>query len=74
MKKILLSLIKFYRFVISPITPSSCRFLPTCSGYAQIALQNHGALKGSILAIKRISKCHPWGGSGYDPVPEKLEN
>lgn len=59
----------FYRACISPLTPPSCRFTPTCSAYALEALKKHGPLKGSWLTIKRISKCHPWGGSGYDPVP-----
>lgn len=61
--------ILFYRSCISPLTPPSCRFTPTCSQYALEALRRHGAIKGSWLAIKRILRCHPWGGSGYDPVP-----
>ncbi|MDE6574091.1 MAG: membrane protein insertion efficiency factor YidD [Muribaculaceae bacterium] len=66
----LLSLpIYFYRSCISPLTPPSCRFTPTCSAYALEALQKHGPIKGMWLAIKRICRCHPWGGSGYDPVP-----
>jgi putative membrane protein insertion efficiency factor len=64
-------LIRFYQTAISPYTPAACRFSPTCSSYSLEALQVHGLLKGSWLAIKRIGKCHPWGGSGYDPVPEK---
>jgi len=56
---------------ISPYMPSSCRYSPTCSHYTIEALNKHGLLKGSWYAIKRISSCHPWGGSGYDPVPEK---
>ncbi|MGB1269302.1 MAG: membrane protein insertion efficiency factor YidD [Flavobacteriaceae bacterium] len=64
-------LIRFYQSAISPYTPAACRFSPTCSSYSLEALQVHGLLKGSWLAIKRIGKCHPWGGSGYDPVPEK---
>lgn len=64
-------LIRFYQAAISPYTPAACRFSPTCSSYSLEALQVHGLLKGSWLAIKRIGKCHPWGGSGYDPVPEK---
>ncbi|NQY31181.1 MAG: membrane protein insertion efficiency factor YidD [Flavobacteriaceae bacterium] len=62
-------LIRFYQAAISPYTPASCRFSPTCSSYSLEALQIHGLFKGSWLAIKRIGKCHPWGGSGYDPVP-----
>ena len=61
--------ILFYRGAISPMLPSSCRYTPTCSRYALEALRRHGAIKGSWLAIKRILRCHPWGGSGYDPVP-----
>lgn len=66
---ILLLPIWFYQKVISPYTPPSCRFTPTCSEYARQALLKHGPIKGLWLAIKRISRCHPWGGSGYDPVP-----
>ena len=66
---ILLIPIYFYRKVISPMTPPSCRFTPTCSQYAVEALKKHGPGKGLWLTLKRISKCHPWGGSGYDPAP-----
>jgi putative membrane protein insertion efficiency factor len=66
-------LIRFYQAAISPYTPAACRFSPTCSSYSLEALQIHGLFKGSWLAIKRIGKCHPWGGSGYDPVPKKEE-
>jgi len=65
----LLVLIYIYKGVISPLTPASCRHLPTCSSYAIEALQKHGLFKGFWLSLKRISKCHPWGTSGYDPVP-----
>lgn len=61
--------IKFYQKFISPLTPPSCRFTPTCSQYALEALRKHGPIKGIWLAIRRILRCHPWGGSGYDPVP-----
>ncbi len=64
-------LVRLYQSAISPYFPSSCRFTPTCSQYTIEALQIHGLFKGSWLAINRIIKCHPWGGSGYDPVPEK---
>jgi len=64
-------LVRFYQAAISPYTPSSCRYSPTCSSYTLEALQKHGFFKGGKLAIKRIGSCHPWGGSGYDPVPEK---
>jgi putative membrane protein insertion efficiency factor len=76
-KKILLYpflfLIKVYQKIISPIFPSTCRYNPTCSQYAKEALETHGLFKGSWLAIKRIGSCHPWGGSGYDPVPPVSE-
>ena len=67
-------LIKLYQRVISPLFPSTCRYNPTCSHYTKEALETHGLLKGSWLAIKRISSCHPWGGNGYDPVPKKNDN
>lgn len=69
--KILLELIKLYQTLISPLTPSTCRFQPTCSHYAKEAIVVHGARRGSILALKRLFKCHPWGKSGFDPVPPK---
>lgn len=72
-KKIVVALmvlpIKFYQGAISPMFPACCRYTPTCSQYAIQALRKHGPLRGSWLAIKRICRCHPWGGSGYDPVP-----
>lgn len=61
--------IRFYQLCISPMLGPSCRFTPTCSQYAVEALRKHGLLKGSWLAVRRICRCHPWGGSGYDPVP-----
>lgn len=61
--------ILFYKVCISPLTPPSCRFTPTCSTYALEAIRKHGPLRGTLLAVKRILRCHPWGGSGYDPVP-----
>jgi putative membrane protein insertion efficiency factor len=64
-------LVRAYQKYISPLTPPSCRYAPTCSEYTIQALQKHGLLKGGWLAIKRIGSCNPWGGSGYDPVPEK---
>lgn len=73
MKKILLALIKFYQKAISPLTPPTCRFHPTCSHYGFEAIEKHGTLKGSWLAIRRISKCHPFHEGGFDPVPEKKE-
>ena len=68
-KNLALLLVRFYRRCISPLTPPSCRFTPTCSEYALIAFQRYGFLKGFWLTLKRICKCHPWGPSGYDPVP-----
>lgn len=61
--------IRFYRACISPFTPASCRFVPTCSEYALTAIERHGPFRGGWLALKRICRCHPWGGHGYDPVP-----
>jgi putative membrane protein insertion efficiency factor len=69
MKYILLLLIRVYRRMISPALPPSCRYHPTCSAYAAEAIGRYGALKGGYLAFRRIMRCHPWGGSGIDPVP-----
>lgn len=69
--------VHFYRVCISPLLPPSCRYTPTCSEYAVEAVRRHGVLRGSSLTIRRLCRCHPWGGSGYDPVPpvpEKDEN
>ncbi len=66
-------LVRFYQVAISPYTPSSCRYTPTCSHYTVEALQKHGLFRGGWLSIKRIASCNPWGGSGYDPVPDKIE-
>ena len=63
--------IRTYKRWLSPLLPQACRFLPTCSVYAVEALETHGAVKGSWLAARRICRCHPWGGHGYDPVPPK---
>ena len=65
----LIGLVKLYRVTLSPWLGMNCRFQPTCSEYAIEALQTHGLFKGSWLAAKRIGRCHPWGASGYDPVP-----
>lgn len=62
-------LVRFYQVAISPLKPPTCRFSPTCSTYAIEALRKYGLLKGGTLALKRIIRCHPWGGKGYDPVP-----
>lgn len=69
MKKLLILPIRFYQLYISPMLPPACRFTPTCSQYAIEAIEKYGAFKGLYLAIRRILRCHPWGGSGYDPVP-----
>ncbi|WP_091411117.1 membrane protein insertion efficiency factor YidD [Aquimarina amphilecti] len=78
LKKILIApfigLVKLYQNLISPLTPATCRYQPTCSHYTVEALEKHGLLKGGKLAIKRIFSCHPWGGSGYDPVPDANTN
>lgn len=67
--KLLLMLIRFYQYAVSPLIPPRCRYVPTCSQYAVEAVRKYGALKGGLLAAKRIARCHPWGGSGHDPVP-----
>jgi hypothetical protein len=69
MKTLLIGLVRFYQLAISPYFPPRCRYQPTCSAYSIEALQKHGAMKGGWLALKRIGRCHPWGGTGYDPVP-----
>jgi putative membrane protein insertion efficiency factor len=69
MKKILIASINFYRYYLSPLFPPSCRFQPTCSQYALEAITLHGSGKGSLIAIKRILRCHPFHQGGYDPVP-----
>lgn len=67
----LVGLVRFYQIFISPLLGSNCRFTPTCSNYMLEALEVHGLIKGLYLGVKRIFRCHPWGGSGYDPVPKK---
>ncbi|MCM1163120.1 MAG: membrane protein insertion efficiency factor YidD [Muribaculaceae bacterium] len=69
LSRLLILPIRFYQCAISPLFPPVCRFTPTCSQYAIEAISRHGAIKGLWLALKRIARCHPWGGSGYDPVP-----
>ncbi|MAP99258.1 MAG: membrane protein insertion efficiency factor YidD [Flavobacteriaceae bacterium] len=77
MKKYLIfpfvTMIKFYRSSISPFLPATCRFQPTCSQYSIESLEKHGLFFGSYLMVKRILSCHPWGKSGYDPVPKKFK-
>ncbi|HNB81054.1 MAG TPA: membrane protein insertion efficiency factor YidD [Chitinophagaceae bacterium] len=67
--KFLFLLIKLYQYTLSPLLGPSCRYTPTCSQYAREALEKHGLLKGFWLSVKRIARCAPWGGHGYDPVP-----
>ncbi|MBW3534074.1 MAG: membrane protein insertion efficiency factor YidD [Gemmatimonadetes bacterium] len=69
LRRSLLALIRFYQVAVSPWTPAACRFTPTCSAYAAEAIDRHGAARGSWLAVRRLIRCHPWGGKGYDPVP-----
>ncbi|MFO0357948.1 MAG: membrane protein insertion efficiency factor YidD [Sphingobacteriaceae bacterium] len=69
LKKIAILFVKFYQAAISPLLPNSCRYTPTCSQYAIEAINKYGAIKGSWMGLKRILRCHPWGGHGYDPVP-----
>ena len=68
------ALVRLYQLILRPILPPACRYHPTCSDYALEALRGHGAARGSWLATKRICRCHPWGGSGFDPVPPKELN
>ena len=68
-RAVILAVIRFYRQAISPMTPPSCRFSPTCSAYAQEAVERYGAGRGGWLALRRLFRCHPFGGKGYDPVP-----
>ena len=69
MKYVAIWLLRFYCTAVSPFTLPRCRFLPTCSQYALEAIQQHGLLYGGALSLRRILRCHPWGGSGYDPIP-----
>ncbi len=71
MKYIVIGIFRIYQKVISPLTPPSCRFYPTCSHYGVEAVQKHGAIKGIYLAVRRILSCHPFHEGGYDPVPEE---
>lgn len=66
---LLMGLVRGYQLLLSPLLGPNCRYQPTCSAYAREALARHGACRGSILTLKRLARCHPWGGSGDDPVP-----
>lgn len=72
MVRLLHWLIRFYQIAISPLLGPRCRYIPTCSQYSLEAVHSYGAVRGAWLAIQRICRCHPWGGSGYDPVPSKV--
>jgi putative membrane protein insertion efficiency factor len=74
MRFMLIAIIKFYKFFISPLLGSNCRFYPSCSSYSLEALTRHGAIIGSYLTLKRLLKCHPFHQGGIDPVPEKFGN
>jgi len=69
LKGIALFFVKFYQVAIRPLLPNACRYTPSCSDYATQAINKYGALKGSWLGFRRVLRCHPWGGHGYDPVP-----
>ena len=69
MRKLAIVPIQFYRYAISPLMARHCRFYPSCSCYAQEAIETHGFLRGSWLAVRRLGRCHPWNPGGYDPVP-----
>ncbi|MGQ5524453.1 membrane protein insertion efficiency factor YidD [Chitinimonas sp. PSY-7] len=69
MSRLLIALVQLYRYTISPVLGPRCRFMPTCSQYAIDALNRHGACRGGWLTIRRLCRCHPWGGHGHDPVP-----
>ncbi|MCU0437420.1 MAG: membrane protein insertion efficiency factor YidD [Raineya sp.] len=70
---VLVGIVRFYQRAISPLYPATCRYTPTCSQYMIDAIKEHGIFKGTWMGLKRIGRCHPWGGSGYDPVPKKNE-
>jgi len=72
MQKVLILLVRGYRYVLSPLLGNHCRFYPTCSQYALDALERHGAFWGTWLAVRRLARCHPWHSGGVDPVPDKL--
>ena len=69
MKRLAILFVRFYQYAIRPLLPNACRYTPSCSAYAIEAIDKYGAIKGMWLGLKRILRCHPWGGQGYDPVP-----
>ncbi len=71
---LLLGAIRLYQWLLSPLIGGHCRFQPTCSRYAAEAIRRHGGLRGGIMGLKRLARCHPWGGAGWDPVPEDRDS
>ena len=69
MRRIVIGLIRFYQYAISPMRPPTCRYFPTCSVYAVEAVEKYGAMRGGWMALRRVMRCHPWSDGGYDPVP-----
>jgi len=69
MKGAAVLILRMYQIAVSPYLPSACRYTPTCSHYSQEAIQRHGVIMGGWMGMKRLARCHPWGGKGYDPVP-----
>ncbi|MGO9515467.1 MAG: membrane protein insertion efficiency factor YidD [Candidatus Korobacteraceae bacterium] len=74
MKQAVQFVLRGYKRFISPMLPHACRFVPTCSEYAMEAVESHGVLRGSVLAAARLLRCHPFGGAGYDPVPDGMDH
>ena len=72
-RKLFLLPVKLYQWLISPLLPAACRYTPTCSNYMVEAVMEWGVLKGGYMGLKRIFRCHPWGGCGHDPVPKKVD-
>lgn len=72
MKQLFIGFVRLYQKFISPLFPPSCRYYPTCSNYAVVALQKHGAIRGTLMAVARIARCHPFVPGGFDPVPDKF--
>jgi putative membrane protein insertion efficiency factor len=73
MKRTFIALIRIYQYMLSPVLGHHCRFVPSCSEYTQQAIAQHGVIKGTVLGAWRIVRCHPWGGSGYEPVPQTIK-
>lgn len=73
MRRFLIFLVRVYRYTVSPFLGNHCRFHPSCSHYAQHALERHGVLRGSWLSVRRLGRCHPWAPGGYDPVPDVVD-